>query len=1170
MASSFLKSLSQRRLVLDGAMGTSLQSCDCSLHEDYLDKENCSEVLVLTRPDVVGGIHDSFLEAGADCVETNSFGASIITLGEFDLQDRTREINKLAAEIARGSCDTHSTAEKPRFVLGSMGPGTKLLTLGQVEWEDLLGAYREQGIGLIEGGTDAFLIETCQDLLQVKCAVNACLAALDAKGKTPEDIPILVSVTIETNGTMLLGTEISAAARALHGFPIASLGLNCATGPDEMVEYVRWLGKHWDRYISLVPNAGLPELRDGQTVYPLEPEPFAERTLKLANEAGVNLVGGCCGTTPEHIKKLSEAVAAGDPPKSHEGASMDPGATSLYSTVDYRQDNSFLIVGERSNTNGSRKFSRLLNEEDWDGLVSVAREQIRDGSHMLDVCVDEVGRDGVKDMRKLVELYAQSSTVPLMIDSTEVDVMEAGLLKAPGKCVINSLNLEDGEEKALKIVKLAKTFGAGVVAGTIDDDPEEAMGKTADRKLEIAERLHELVVERGGLPEEDLMFDPLVLPVTTGVEADRRLALETVAGVKKISERFPRCQIVAGVSNVSFGLVPAARTVMNSVFLHECVEAGMTAAIVHASKILPKNKISQERWDGALDLIYDRRENGDPLHKFIHLFDEDEEGAGAKESIADLPLDERLQRHIIDGEREHLEESLNEALEKYSALEIINQHLLEGMKVVGELFGKGEMQLPFVLQSAEVMKKAVAELEPHIPAEDASGAKAKIILATVRGDVHDIGKNLVDIILSNNGYDVVNLGIKQNLQNILDAHEKHEADAIGLSGLLVKSVGVMQENLTEMNERKIEVPVLLGGAALKRHYAETTLRETYASGSVYYGANAFEALRIMDDLSGGKVDELEAGIEERLAKRADAEEKIAAREAAADADSGGGGTAVATAPARSEVATDIAVPEPPFWGSKIAEEIDLDTVYGYINKIALYRGQWQYKKGRKSDEEYQEQIEGEVEETFREMTARCKEEGLLAPRVVWGYYPCQSDGDDLILFDPDDHDREVERFAFPRQTKRKRLCIADFFKSVDSGEKDVFGMHCVTVGPKVSEVCDELFKSDRYSEYLHLHGLAVETAEGLAEYWHKKIREELGIDGEDAEEVQKLFTQGYRGSRYSFGYPACPEMSDQRKLFRLLEPERIGCTLTENDQIVPEQSTSAIVVHHPEAKYFAL
>jgi len=1159
--SRFLDALNDRRLVIDGAMGTSLQSCDCSLEKDYQGRENCSEVLVLTRPDLVRGIHESFLNAGADCVETNTFGASRITLGEFDLQDRTREINRLAASIAREACDRRATGDKPRFVLGSIGPGTKLPTLGQVEWEDLRSGLAIQAAGLLDGGADAFLIETCQDLLQVKCAINACLDALREHGLTTKHVPILVSVTIETNGAMLLGTEISAAARTLASFPIASLGLNCATGPDEMVEHVHWLSRHWDRHLSLVPNAGLPELRDGATVYPLGPETFAERTADLAVEAGVSLIGGCCGTTPAHIAALERRLRDA-PPRKKRDASMPPGAASLYSACDFRQDSSFLIVGERSNTNGSRTFKRLLDGDDWDGLVTVAREQIRDGSHMLDVCVDEVGRDGSADMRRLIGLYAQSSTVPLMIDSTEVEVMEAGLLKAPGKCVINSLNLEEGEPKANRVLELARTYGAAVVAGTIDDDPGEAMAKTAARKLAVAERLYELVVERGGLPPEDLFFDPLVLPVTTGVEADRRLALETIEGARLISERFPECQIIAGVSNVSFGLDPAARTVLNSVFLHELIGAGLTAAIVHASKILPRARISDEKWIAALDLIHDRRDAGDPLHRFIGLFQGDEEDAAARESIHDLPIEERLRRHIIDGEREKLEGSLDEALDRYPALEIINEHLLAGMKVVGELFGRGEMQLPFVLQSAEVMKKAVAHLEPHIPKEDASGARATIVLATVRGDVHDIGKNLVDIILSNNGYRVVNLGIKQRLQAILDACETHRADAIGLSGLLVKSVGVMHENLREMADRGLSVPVLLGGAALKRHYAETTLRETYRTGRVYYGANAFEALSIMDRLARKDTRALDDAIEERLARRERAGALATGR--------AGASVAVATAPTRSAVATDVEVPSPPFWGSRIAEGIDLETVYAYINTVALFRGQWQYRKGRKSDEEHRRQIEREVEPLFAELRDRCAREGLLRPAAVWGYFPCASEGDDLVVFDPEDHDREIERFAFPRQAGRKRLCIADFFRPIDAGERDVLAMHCVTVGPRVTEACNELFAGDRYSEYLHLHGLGVETAEALAELWHRRIREELGIAGEDAADVREVFTQGYRGSRYSFGYPACPDMSDQRKLFRLLEPERIGCALTENDQIVPEQSTSAIVAHHPQAKYFAV
>jgi len=1168
-------------LIIDGAMGTSIHKHDLDLEQDYLGKENCTEVLVQTRPEVIQGIHESFLEVGADCVETDTFGANKLVFAEFDLVEQTREINRKGAEIARAACDKHATKDKPRFALGSMGPGTKLVTLGNTTWDEMLESYAEQARGLIEGGADALIIETCQDLLQVKCTINACLKALEEAGKGPEDVPIMVSVTIETMGTMLLGTEISAAARALASYPIASLGLNCATGPTEMGEHVRWLSKHWDRAISCVPNAGLPVLVEGRTEYPLQPEPFADALEDFITEHGVSVVGGCCGTTPDHIAALAKRVENATPAKV-EKEPMAPGCTSLYSTVDYHQDNSFLIVGERTNTNGSRKFKRLLNDDDWDGLVSMAKEQIRDGSHVLDVCVDYVGRDGVDDMAEVTKRYVRQAPAPLMIDSTEPAVIEEGLKHAGGKCLINSTNLEDGEERFAAVCRLATKYGAALVCGTIDENPEEAMGKTADRKIEIAERMFKLATEKYNVPGEDIFFDPLVLPVTTGVEADRRLGRETVEGIRRISERLPEAHTVVGLSNISFGLKPPARVVLNSVFLHECREAGLTGAIVHASKILPKNKISEERWKAALDLIYDKRtEDFDPLHAFIRLFPDDEEGAGeAKESLEDLPLEERLQRHIIDGEKENLTKSLDEALEQYPALEIVNEHLLGGMKVVGDLFGKGEMQLPFVLQSAEVMKAAVAHLEPHMPKVEEGGSKGRLVLATVQGDVHDIGKNLVDIILTNNGYDVVNLGIKQPAGAIMKAAEEHKADAIGMSGLLVKSVGVMQDNLKEMTEREFKTPVMLGGAALTRHYCETELRDTYQTGKVYYGRDAFEGLRLMDAFMQGQFESLDEEISERLAKRAEADEKIekarAKKKAAQKEEAGGaeegGGTAVAEVEAPSgppsDVDRDIDVPPPPFWGDRLVEQVPLRDIYPFINKAALFRGQWQFKKGRMSDEDYERQIREEVEPLFERLRRQCEEEGILQPKVVYGYYPVNSDGDDLIVFDPEDHDKEIERFTFPRQEGKKRLCISDFFKPVGSGRKDVLGLSCVTMGPKASEKARELFEQNNYSEYLYLHGMGVECAEALAELWHKRMRQELGVAGDDAPTIKELFTQKYRGSRYSPGYPACPDMSDQEKVFRLLEPERIGCQLTENWQIDPEQSTSAIIVHHPEAKYF--
>jgi 5-methyltetrahydrofolate--homocysteine methyltransferase len=1178
MPSRFLKELDRRVLVFDGAMGTSIHQIPLSVEKDYCGCENCTEILVQSRPDVIQSIHESFLAAGADAVETDTFGANKLVLAEFGIADKTYALAKGAAELARAACDKFSTSDKPRFVAGSFGPGTKLITLGQASWEIMLDSYREEARGLLDGGVDALLIETCQDLLQVKCAINACLAALAERNKTPLDVPIMVSVTIETNGKMLMGSEIAAVATALSGYPIASLGLNCATGPTEMTEHVQWLGRHWGgigsagpRRISIMPNAGLPIMVGGHAEFPLRPQPFAEAMLRFIEESGVNMVGGCCGTTPEHIKLLAQAVGH-RPAYQVAKQPFDPGCASLYSPVEYRQDNSYLIVGERMNASGSRAFKKLLEAEDWDGIVSLARDQVRhDGAHVLDLNVDYAGRDNVRDMTEVVHRVVRQVDVPLMIDSTQLATIEAGLKHAPGKCIINSGNFEDGEEKFARICALARTYGAALVCGTIDEDQQESMARTADRKLSIAERLYDVAVNQHGLAPEDILFDPLVLPISTGMEKDRRSALETIEGTRRIMEKFPRSQTTCGLSNVSFGLNPAARVVLNSVFLHELREAGLTSAIVHASKILPRNKIPDEQWNAALEVIYDRRRKGfDPLQAFIGLFaDAGEAAANAKKKEArTFTLEERLRTHIVDGEKRNLIETLEEARQKYTPLVIINEHLLDGMKTVGELFGSGQMQLPFVLQSAEVMKMAVGHLETFME-KVAGQTKGSIVLATVKGDVHDIGKNLVDIILSNNGFTVYNLGIKQPIGDIVKAWREKKADAIGLSGLLVKSVNVMEENLQELNSEGIAVPVLLGGAALTRHYCESHLRSIYkGQGGVFYGRDAFDGLRIMDSLVAGRGHELVTEIQNRIAKRQVSEDTVRAaqeRRQTQAASEGGGGVAVAV---RSDVKTDAPVPAAPFFGSRVVEGIDLDTIYAYINKVALYRGQWQFKKGAKSDEEYEASLSDTADKVFDRLSKACKVEGILQPKVVYGYYPVNSDGDDLVVYDAVDQDREVERFHFPRQAGRQRLCISDFFRPVSLGQKDVLGLHCVTMGARVSVAAKALFEKNEYTEYLYLHGFGVECAEALAELWHKRMRQELGIAGEDSPKIRELFTQHYRGSRYSFGYPACPDMADQEKLFRLLKPERIGCILTENWQIDPEQSTSAIIVHHPQAKYF--
>ena len=1251
MPSPFLRELARRVLVFDGAMGTSIYARDLSVEHDYCGCENCTDILVRTRPDVIDEIHESFLAAGADVVETDTFGANLLVLAEFDIEGECFALNKRAAEIARAACAKFSTKDRQRFVAGSMGPGTKLVTLGNTDWRTMLSSYREQARGLIAGGVDAFIIETCQDLLQVKCAINACLEAMREAGRGPEDLPILVSVTIETTGTMLLGTQIEAVACALAGYPIASLGLNCATGPVEMGEHVQWLSRHWNRAVSVIPNAGLPVLVEGRTEYPLRPGPFVESMRKFVERDGVGIVGGCCGTTPEHIRLLAEMVeevrrggavrreAGGTPAPQdpREKSPPAPGCTSLYSVVEYRQDNSFLIVGERMNASGSKKFKQLLEAEDFDGIVSMAREQIRhDGAHVLDLNVDYAGRDNAADMAEIVQRVVRQVDGPLMIDSTQIATIEAGLMHAPGKCIINSANFEDGVEKFDVICELARKYGAALIIGSIDEDKEAAMARTADRKVAIARRGLERATRVHGLDAADIFFDPLVLPISTGMDSDRRSALELIEGTRAIARQMSRCQIVCGLSNVSFGLRPAARVVLNSVLLHELIEAGLTSAIVHASKILPRNKIDDAQWRAALNLIHDRRaeshggtglpegvtdEAFDPLAAFIDLF-KDATGAGgaAKERKA-ITLEERLRAHIIDGEKEGLAATLDEARTHYSPLAIINDHLLDGMKVVGELFGSGQMQLPFVLQSAEVMKMAVAHLEPHM--ERVQGqAKGSIVLATVKGDVHDIGKNLVDIILTNNGYKVVNLGIKQPISSIVAAWREHQADAIGLSGLLVKSVTVMEENLAELNAEGITAPVILGGAALTRHYCEGHLRAKYL-GECFYGKDAFDGLRTMDHIVGGSTISLAKEIEDRLGKRSAAEDTInrsrIAKLSAASRPAGVGSAARSSEEkftagiaegqerswgesdvspgarshaTRSDVKRDAPVPAPPFWGSRVIERVDLDEIYPFINTTALFRGQWQFKKGARTDAEYDAAIEEAILPVFERLKAQCQRDHVLRPAVAYGYFPCQSSGDDLIIYDPlspglRDHPeaarpnaaewpkvpgglRIIERFSFPRQARRKRLCISDFFRSVDSGEVDVIAMHCVTVGRRVSEVAKELFEKNEYTEYLYMHGFGVECAEALAELWHKRIRQELGIGSEDSPRIRDLFTQHYRGSRYSFGYPACPDLSDQEKLWRLLRPERIGCELTENWQIDPEQSTSAIIVHHAQAKYFAV
>ncbi|WP_171171305.1 methionine synthase [Streptomyces sp. I05A-00742] len=1146
------EALATRVVVADGAMGTMLQAQDPSL-EDFQQLEGCNEILNVTRPDIVRSVHEAYFAVGVDCVETNTFGANHSALGEYDISDRVFELSESGARVARQAADAFAADGRPRWVLGSMGPGTKLPTLGHAPYTVLRDAYQANAEGLVAGGADALLVETTQDLLQTKASVLGARRALEASGA---DLPLIVSVTVETTGTMLLGSEIGAALTALEPLGIDMIGLNCATGPSEMSEHLRYLARHARTALSCMPNAGLPVLGKDGAHYPLTPGELADAQETFVREYGLSLVGGCCGTTPEHLRQVVERVRGLAP--TERSPRPEPGAASLYQTVPFRQDTSYLAIGERTNANGSKKFRTAMLDGRWDDCVEMAREQIREGAHMLDLCVDYVGRDGVADMEELAGRFATASTLPVVLDSTEVDVIRAGLEKLGGRAVINSVNYEDGdgpESRFAKVTGLAREHGAALIALTID---EEGQARTPEKKVEIAERLIADLTGNWGIREEDILVDTLTFTICTGQEESRKDGIATIEAIRELKRRHPDVQTTLGLSNISFGLNPAARILLNSVFLDECVKAGLDSAIVHASKILPIARFDEEEVTTALDLIYDRRAEGyDPLQKLMALF----EGATAKslkagkaEELLALPLEERLRRRIIDGEKNGLEADLDEALTERPALDIVNDTLLEGMKVVGELFGSGQMQLPFVLQSAEVMKNAVAHLEPHMEKSDAEG-KGTIVLATVRGDVHDIGKNLVDIILSNNGYNVVNLGIKQPVSAILEAAEEHRADVIGMSGLLVKSTVIMKENLEELNQRKLAAsyPVILGGAALTRAYVEQDLHEIY-EGEVRYARDAFEGLRLMDALIAVKRGVPGATLPELKQRR------VARRDTPVAVEDEPKGAV------RSDVATDNPVPTPPFWGTRVIKGIGLKDYASWLDEGALFKGQWGLKQARAGGPSYEELVETEGRPRLRGWLDKLHTENLLEAAVVHGYFPCYSKGDDLILLHEDGTERT--RFTFPRQRRGRRLCLADFFRPEESGERDVVGLQVVTVGSRIGEATAQLFASDSYRDYLELHGLSVQLAEALAEYWHARVRAELGFGGEDPSDVEDMFSLKYRGARFSLGYGACPDLEDRAKIAELLRPERIGVELSEEFQLHPEQSTDAIVIHHPEAKYF--
>ena len=1213
LKTSFLERLQSPErpvIIFDGAMGTNIQSQNLTA-EDFggPEYEGCNEYLVITKPEAVARVHRNFLKAGADVVETDSFGSSPLVLAEYDLADRAYELSRKSAELARRCADEFTTPEKPRFVAGSIGPGTKLPTLGHITYDELRSSFMVQAEGLFDGGADLFIVETCQDVLQIKAALSAFEAVFAKKGSR---LPLMVSVTMEIQGTMLVGTDISGVLAILEPFPIDILGLNCATGPNLMTSHIQYLSENSPFPISCIPNAGLPENVGGQAVYKMTPEEYTTAMTGFIAEHGVQIVGGCCGTRPAHIKALAEAVehtqikersvrqnAVGE---LREPISYTPAAASIYSAQTYEQDNSFLIVGERLNASGSKKVRTLLNEDDWDGLLAIAKSQVKEGAHMLDVNVDYVGRDGERDMRELVSRLVTNTTLPLMLDSTEWTKMEAGLKVAGGKCLLNSTNYEDGEERFFKVLELAKEYGAGVVIGCID---EEGMARTAQKKFEIAKRAYEDAL-KFGIPPHEIFYDTLALPISTGIEEDRENAKATIESIKMIREHLPGVHFMLGVSNISFGLSPATRITLNSVFLNEAMKAGMDGSIVSAAKILPLSKIEEEHQQVCRDLIYDNRQfegdicTYDPLTKLTEIF----AGVSAKDarsgpSLADLPIDQRLKQHIIDGERIGLDDALKIGLDAgYKALDIVNTFLLDGMKVVGELFGSGQMQLPFVLQSAETMKSAVAFLEPYmekIEGEDEDRGKGKFLIATVKGDVHDIGKNLVDIILTNNGYKVVNLGIKQAIEAIVEAYEQHQPDCIAMSGLLVKSTAFMKDNLSAFNAKGITVPVILGGAALTPKFVYGDCQETY-NGQVIYGKDAFADLTFMDRLMPAKEQESWVDTEGFTGEFAQFNQKgrkaieDSEREANGDASKSDGEVngngkksdePIVIDTKRSEdVAIDIERPTPPFWGTKILQsgDLDLEELFWYMDLQALFAGQWQFRKPKgQSREEYDWFLASKVNPILEEWKEKIRTERWLEPTLVYGYFPCAAIDNSVHVYEPSVIEQGLTpktatpfvTWTFPRQKSGRRLCISDFILPLEYNEFDVFPMQAVTMGEIATEKAQELYKDNKYTDYLYFHGMAVQLAEGLAEWSHARIRRELGYGDLEPDNIRDILAQRYQGSRYSFGYPACPTVMDQVPQLQLLGCDRIGLSIDESEQLYPEQSTTAFVSYHPVARYFS-
>ncbi len=1172
-------------IIFDGGTGTSFQNLNLTA-DDFGGKEleGCNENLVLSSPEVVEKVHNSFLEAGCHVIETNTFGASSIVLDEYDIADKAYEINKNAAFIAKKAAAKYSSVDKPRFVAGSIGPTTKLPTLGHIDFDELKQSYKEQIYGLIDGGVDLLLIETCQDVLQIKSALLASKEILESKNI---DIPLMVSITMETTGTMLVGSDIASALTILEPFNIDILGLNCATGPEQMKEHIKYLSENSPFSISCIPNAGLPENIGGVAHYRLKPIELKMQLMNFIYDFNVQLIGGCCGTTPEHIKYLSSIIdEIIDNERSNNNGKKNsscfiPSASSIYNSVPYKQDNSILIVGERLNASGSKKVRELLNNDDWDGLVAIAKQQQKENAHVLDVNVDYVGRDGVKDMKEITSRLVTNINLPLMIDSTDADKMESGLKSAGGKCIINSTNYEDGNERFDQVLNLALGYGSGLVVGTIDED---GMARNSEKKYKIVKRAINRTRECG-LSDYELFFDPLALPISTGIEEDRLNAKETISAILKIRENFPDIHIILGISNISFGLSPLSRINLNSIFLDECIKAGLDSAIIAPNKILPLSKISEETKKICLDLIYDKRKFEDdiciydPLVELTKAFQDlsIQDFKKASSENKNLTLEESLKNHIIDGEKIGLEDQLNKALKKYKPLEIINTFLLDGMKVVGDLFGSGQMQLPFVLQSAETMKFAVSILEPYMETVDENISNGKLLIATVKGDVHDIGKNLVDIILTNNGYDVINLGIKQDVSAIIDAQKKHNADCIAMSGLLVKSTAFMKDNLEAFNNEDISVPVILGGAALTPKFVNEDCSKIY-KGKILYGKDAFTDLKFMneymDNKKKGNWSNTEGfinneGININLASSKSNSQAV---KKSISINTETSKLNLKENFIRSKFINEEDPIQAPFLGTKVLNDVDIDLnkLIFYLDTKALFSGQWQIKKGKnQSVDEYNNYLDSYAKPLLDKWLERIIEKKLISPKAVYGYFRCGRKDNSIFLFDEKSLNK-ISQFNFPRQKSGNNLCIADFYCDLKNDKPiDIFPMQAVTMGDIASEYSQKLFKEDKYSDYLLFHGLTVQLAEALAEYVHALIRIECGFRSEEPDKNREILAQKYRGARYSFGYPACPKVSDSNIQLSLLDAKRINLTMDESEQLHPEQSTTAIISLHSKAKYFS-